>query len=688
MVLPTLGARLRRRGRTLRRMRSPHAIALAAVSLLLGAPSGALAQTCFGLPFSEGSITDPWGCAAACGRSTPHRGVDFGVGCGSTIPAIAAGVVVANEHSGCLGWVIAIQHADGMTSGYSHMPSQSPLPIGTVVARGDAIGVVGRNGTCAFGCHLHLTLGPSPTSWWTGSTIDPVAYIHAHEAGASCDDNGGVLLEQVSAYAPPTTTDIDGNGSADLCARASDGVHCFPSTGEGWDTAAAFPVVGWTDAGTWNNPQYYATIRMGDIDGDGRADLCARSASAFHCALSMGDAFGPVTVWLDGISDAGTWNRPEYYTTIRLVDANGDGRDDFCARHAAGVSCWLSDGATFARRIDGPLWSDASGFAVARYYGTMRMGDVNGDGRADVCIRGGAGMSCAISDGDGFPDVIAAPAWSDASGFGEPRFWTTLRMADVNGDGMSDLCIRTSVDYRCAFSNGTGFDEAIAVGALSDPNGWGDPSNYRTLRTGDVDGDGAEDICGRGDAEMGCWAWNGTTFVQRAGPAWSDASGWGASPAYFDTIRLADHDGDGRDDLCARSGAGWTCSHARGDGFGEVVTTDQLSDSGGWQTSPSYWSTIVSGGRCAVTAETCNGRDDDCDHTVDEDTCEDAAATRDGGAARDDGSAGADGGARRTPAVTGGCSCRATGAGSASWWLAAIPAVLLLTRRRRRALCG
>jgi len=427
---------------------------------------------------------------------------------------------------------------------------------------------------------------------------------------------------------------------------------------------------------------------MGDIDGDGDADLCGRSNSDFICALSNGSDFETYTVWRAALSDASGWNAAEHYTTLRLADVDGDGREDLCARDGAGFGCWISDGTTFARRVEGPRWSNDTGFTAARYYGTLRMGDVDGDGSSDVCIRAGDGMRCALSDGSGFPTTIVGPAWGDAQGFHAIQYWSTLRMGDVNGDGLHDLCIRTSTDYRCHMSTGTGFGDAVIVGALTDASGWDDPANYRTLRLGDVDGDGAEDICARANAEVRCWVWDGAAFAQRSGPLWSDATGWAATPAYYDTMRLADLDGDGRDDLCARSGAGWTCSLARGDTFGETVDTGEFSDAGGWQTSPSFWSTILMGGRCRVSPETCNGVDDDCDQRVDEDVCVDASVP-----IPVDGSVPipVDAGATTRPpgSISSGCACHA-GADqrgpSGAAWLVFVTLVLAAHTRRRRAM--
>src|SRR5690606_5445203 len=121
---------------------------------------------------------------------------------------------------------------------------------------------------------------------------------------------------------------------------------------------------------------------------------------------------------------------------------------------------------------------------------------------------------------------------------------------DVDGDGLGDLCARAAIGWVCYPSTGSGFGEGVAPGIFSDELGWDDPNNYMTIRTGDIDGDGREDVCGRGDDGVTCYlAPDFATTV--AGPAWSDAAGWDA-PRYWGTIRLQDLDGDGRADICGR----------------------------------------------------------------------------------------------------------------------------------------
>ncbi|MBZ0120401.1 MAG: VCBS repeat domain-containing M23 family metallopeptidase, partial [Sandaracinaceae bacterium] len=665
---------------------------------------------------------DDYNCGSTCYGG--HNGSDFATPLGTTVRAAAAGTVIAtndgcadygalgNTCGGQCGNYAQIRHADGTTTVYCHMRRGSiAVSSGQSVTCGQVLGQSASSGN-STGPHLHFGFRPAPRAAYTepfrGSCgratsmwIEQRGYREA--PGASCSDvctpsaetcNGldddcdgavdedevcdvALLHEQPSAYAAPRTTDLDGDGRADLCARGASGVRCWRAIEGGWD--APVSATAWSDEQGWADAAHYATLRMGDLNGDGRADLCARADAGVVCALSLPEAFEGAT-WQAGLSDDAGWSAPARYTTLRLADVNGDRRDDLCARDAEGFGCWLSDGARFDRRIEGPRWSDASGWDRAPRYGTIRMADLNGDLRADVCARAASGLECWLSDGEGFPTRALGPAWSDDAGFGERAYWSTLRLADVDGDGRADACIRTSEDLRCHRSEGAGFGEAIIVAELSDASGWADVTNYASLRAGDLDGDGAEDLCLRANAGMRCFAWDGAAFRSVAGPAWSDENGW-AHPQYYETVRVADFDGDGLEDLCARAAAGWRCHASLGDSFAEATILDELRNDGGWD-QPQYYSTIlIAGHACRAEMEACNGRDDDCDGQIDEhatveivngvdDDCDgeideaSEAAGPDAGSAvgPDAGSAADAGDATR---LVGSCSCRAAGSSGA-----------------------
>ncbi len=328
--------------------------------------------------------------------------------------------------------------------------------------------------------------------------------------------------------------DVDGDGKGDLCARDSQGIVCESSNGSGFGAEIRGPA--WSDANGWANIQYYSTIQFADVNGDGKADVCARAAAGIVCSLSDGKGF-PTAITGPDWSDAKGWSNPQFYNTIQFVDVNGDGKADVCGRSAAGIVCNLSDGNGFSNSITGPGWSDAGNWQQPEYESTIRYADVNGDGKIDVCGRAAAGVVCELSDGNGFPTEIQGPAWSDANGWNAAQFYTTIQFADVNGDGKADLCGRASTGVMCELSDGKGFPTEVVGPAWTSAGGWDDPQYDSTIGFADLNDDGKDDVCARGWAGLQCALSTGTGFADaQPGPEWSNPNGWGVEK-YYATVR-------------------------------------------------------------------------------------------------------------------------------------------------------
>ena len=431
-----------------------------------------------------------------------------------------------------------------------------------------------------------------------------------------CEYKNEVMYQSMNY--DPQNTDVDGDGKADVCGRGNKGIYC--SFGKDLSKVTLIDTNLSNDNG-WSDVTNYATIRFADINGDGKADLCARANAGVYCWPSTGTKFGARTN-IVAMDDKDGYNDVKYYSTIRFADINGDGKDDFCARFKDGFRCYPALGSgKWGSPITHKSPSDANGWGKPEYYSTIRMADIDGDGKVDLCARAAKGFLCWRSLGDKFGSEIMVAEWSDAKNFNRPEHYTTIRMADINGDGKADVCIRAAAGIICKLSNGTSFGTQISGPDWSDTNGWKDYDNYSTIQYGDFNGDGKDDVCARMNAKFVCAASNGNGFgsqVQVAG--WSDSYSWN-KPQYFRTIRMGDVNGDGKMEICARGVNGIACYTWSSDKFVQLTTIPSFKDEGGFS-AVQYYSTIRLGGprpkTCSLQTEVCDGKDNNCNGKVDE----------------------------------------------------------------------
>jgi hypothetical protein len=374
------------------------------------------------------------------------------------------------------------------------------------------------------------------------------------------------LVTAIASVALATWFLVSCGGVHDAPERVATTSSALAARGSNWDKV-------FSDGNGWNVLAYANTIRLGDLDGDGRADVCGRGITDVYCELSSGGSFEPVSAWDSQwwmgqrFSDANGWSSLVYADTMQLADVTGDRKADVCIRGAAGVYCAESIGWNFSNpwRWSMPAdFTDAGGWANLTYAPTFRLADIDGDGKADLCARGANGVYCGISTGASFGTATLWSRWlADA----------TLQLGDIDGDGMADMCARNWDGVRCARSNGAGFgsmDLWDLTGYFGDAGSWNLPQYANTIRLADVNGDHRADICGRGSGGIYCAASTGSSFTPWLNDTYlwpslfdttfSDANQWASDPSYYDTIMFGDVDGSGLSSVCGRGISGIWCA--------------------------------------------------------------------------------------------------------------------------------
>ena len=572
-----------------------------------------------------GSALDDWNCGSVTYNG--HTGNDFGVGswsgmdAGRDITAAADGVVIAAHDgefdrcsTGACGSAnnVTIEHADGKRTYYTHMKKWSvQVVVGEAVVCGQKLGEVGSSGN-STGPHIHFgayTSGGSIRDPFSGSCSSSTSYWTSQGSyrglpSRSCDSSLTPTAPTAALIGWATdrraSTDINGDGFADVCARANAGYLCALGSASGLVPGPVTPLL--ENAGPLNDsPDHYASVRWGDVNGDKRDDLCVRTDTAYECYPS--DGVAPVAVALPGAPE---WNNTrgfngmEHYSTARLLDFNGDGRMDLCIRGPDGLECAPATAEGFGPTFIQPIFRDSTGWYDPSNYATIRAGDVNGDGLDDICGRSGTRMYCYLSTGAEFDtSSIRGPDWSDDDGWRFATKYASIQVADINGDGMDDLFGRGEDGIHLAFANGAGFDPELIIDRWKDSSGWDEPDNAFTLRLADIDGDGDLDLCSRSNTRgIICGLWDGSTFDGSIyGADWDNTAGWDELDNHW-SFSAADVNGDGLDDICGRDPtSGAACNLAGGAVFGDLWLAGWGADADGWDGKDNWPTFAVAGPR-------------------------------------------------------------------------------------------
>lgn len=331
----------------------------------------------------------------------------------------------------------------------------------------------GRDLVCAFGDGA-WGLQSGPEMWvgdvanW-GSSSDARSYADWDGDGKpdlcrtignnlACDFSNGVGMDvgfslALSVGLPGQNwfTDWNGDGKVDLCRLVGLDMWCaFGLDRLGFDDRKVGSLTPSTEGNvnTWG---------IADWNGDGRSDFCRVHRSLgqdlIRCLIAGFDPFDRTNRTVVA-KDVSMGALPAIGNVIgaagflQWVDVNGDGKSDYCRGVGAGsIRCAISNGigSPFATGFQDVEWATGANDTIAAYP-SRKWGDLNGDGKLDVCSSNGipypnapiSNKTCTVSDGLTSHTVIANLPISGYEASYD-RHW----MIDWNGDGRSEYCLTT-----------------------------------------------------------------------------------------------------------------------------------------------------------------------------------------------------------------------------------------------------
>jgi len=317
---------------------------------------------------------------------------------------------------------------------------------------------------------------------------------------------------------PRLIGDVNADGNDDIIGFGFGGVQVSISKSDSIN--AIFTDLQWVTS-FFTAEQGFTNMRVhprmiGDVNGDGKADLVGFADDGVYVALSKSEPsiasyYSPVKISSYFGCFTG-WLNQDFYPRF-LADVNDDGKDDIIGFFSDGVYVSISTSSPSRPSFLPPqkvlsFFGTDNGFYNNFEYPRF-LADVNGDGKADIVGFSNEGVYVSISlCTNNFAsfgkESFTINYFNISNGFDNinehPRF-----LVDINNDNKADIVGFGKSGVEVAISSfgidGLFFNQNLLFDDFTQCKGWIDNNTY-PRHFGDIDGDGFNDIIGFGFSQV------------------------------------------------------------------------------------------------------------------------------------------------------------------------------------------
>ncbi|MCY2966934.1 MAG: FG-GAP-like repeat-containing protein, partial [Planctomycetota bacterium] len=231
------------------------------------------------------------------------------------------------------------------------------------------------------------------------------------------------------------------------------------------------------------------SIAIGDLNGDGRPDLAAVNLISYSVSVFLNTMTpGASVAAFSAKTDFATGTKP---VSIAIGDMNGDGKADLAIANGFESSASVLMNTT-AGGATTPSFAPRSTVSISGAVRSIAIGDLNGDGKPDLALANYSSTSVTVLLNTTTPGATSA-TFAPKSEFQTGSLPISAAISDLNGDGKLDLAVANqgsstvSVFLNNAVVGATVASFAGKTDFATGTKPWG-------IAVGDLNGDGKPDL--------------------------------------------------------------------------------------------------------------------------------------------------------------------------------------------------
>ncbi len=442
-------------------------------------------------------------------------------------------------------------------------------PGSTITITGNHFNTTAANNIVYFGATKATVSAASATSLTVtspvGATYDRVsvlntasnlagneqyAYLPKYDNSAyiagliNCDDK----VDFTTGSSPQSIAigDLDGDGKADLAVAnyGSNTVSVYRNTSSsGSITSGSFAAK--VDFTTGTNP---ISIAIGDLDGDGKPDLAvanysSNTASVFQNTSSSGSiTTGSFAAKVDFTTGTSPYS-------VAVGDLDGDGKAELGVANSGSNTVSIFRNTSSSGSITTASFAAKIDFTTGTSPVSLALGDIDGDGKADIAVANNTNTTVSVFRNTSSTGSISTGSFAAKVDFTTGTQPYKVAIGDLDGDGKADLAVGNFSSNTVSVFRNTSSSGSITASSFATKVDFTTGTNPQSLAIGDMDGDGKADLAVTNYSSTSVSIFRNTTSSGSitSGSFAAKVDLTAASAPYG--IAIGDLDGDGKADL-------------------------------------------------------------------------------------------------------------------------------------------